>query len=73
MTFGFALGVFSDPRHVVYDVSRPEDGEERLKAVGVVEDKRYCVVHTMRGGLCWIISARRTNPKEDRAYGDLRP
>lgn len=73
LTFEFGTRVFEDPLHIVYDVSRPQDGEERRKAVGLIEGKLYCVVHTMRGGVCWIISARRTNPGEDKAYGNLRP
>jgi uncharacterized DUF497 family protein len=71
-TFGLAGRVFSDPKLIVYDVSREQDGEERQKAVGMVEGKLYWVVHTMRGEVCWIISARRTIPKEDKAYG-FRP
>ncbi len=72
VTFGFAVRVFADRKHMTYDVSRPEDGEERRKAVGLVEGKLYCLVYTMRGDVCWIISARRTNSEEDKAYGNLR-
>ena len=71
-TFQFATAVFLDGRHVDFNVSRIEDGEARRKAVGVIRGKRYCVVYTMRGETCWIISARRTNPQEDRLYDKVR-
>jgi uncharacterized protein len=72
LSFSYVSRVFQDPGHVHFDASRPEDGEIRRKAVGVIGGKRYCVVYTMRDEVCWIISARRTNPKEDRLYADLR-
>jgi uncharacterized protein len=72
ITFTFASRVFEDARHVDFDASRAEDGELRRKAVGVISGKRYCVVYTLRGETCWIISARRTNPREDRLYASLR-
>jgi uncharacterized DUF497 family protein len=72
ISFSFASRVFKDRKYITYDVSRPGDGEERWKAVGMVETKLYCVVFTMRGETCWIISARRTNTGEDRAYGVVR-
>jgi putative transcriptional regulator len=41
-------------------------------AVGVVERKLFMVVFTDRAGICRIISARRANMKEHRAYGPAR-
>lgn len=73
VTFGFAVGVFQDPLYVDVDASRDEDGEQRRKAIGMVEGKLYSIVYTNRGPAIWIISARRTNPKEDRLYGEIRP
>jgi uncharacterized DUF497 family protein len=68
ITFQFATAVFLDPQVVVEDTTRPDDGEHRYKAIGVVEGKLYAVVFAHRGAIYRLISARRTNPKEDRIY-----
>ena len=67
--FGFAARVFLDPAHVIEDIARLKDGEDRHKAVGVIDGRLYAVVFTMRGKICRLISARRTNRQEDRIYG----
>ena len=70
VAFPFATRVFLDPHRVELDTSRDEDGEPRLKVIGMIDGKLYVVVGTMRGAVCRIISARRTNAAENRAYGD---
>lgn len=55
---------------VVIDTIRPADGECRYKAVGQINGKLYVVVFVMRDEVCRLISARRTNAKEDRIYGN---
>ncbi len=67
--FGYATRVFLDSRRVDWDASRPGEGEARRKVVGLIEGKLYVVVYAERGGVRRIISARRTNATEDRAYG----
>jgi len=67
--FGYAIRVFLDEEHVVLDASRKSDGEERQKIIGRIEGKVFTVVFTMRGDTCRIISARRANMNETRAYG----
>lgn len=69
VTFPFATRVFLDPHRVELDVSRAEDGEVRRKAIGMIDGRLYVVVSTMRDGVCRMISARRTNAVEERAYG----
>ena len=69
--FDYAARVFLDPDVVFVDVTRVADGETRCKAIGVVEGRLYVVVHTSRGGMRRIISARRTNLIEERAYGAI--
>ena len=69
--FPYATRVFLDPRRIEFDVSREGDGEARRKAVGVIEGKLYVVIYTDRGGVHRIISARRTNATEQRAYGPV--
>ena len=73
ITFGFASRVFLDPARIDFDVSRPEEGEERRKAVGVIDGRLYTVVYTMRGDETWLISARRANKAEERKYGPVHP
>jgi len=68
--FELAQRVFDDPRWIDIEVSRAQDGEPRYKAVGNIDDKLFAVVFTMRGDARRIISARRTNAKEDRQYAD---
>jgi uncharacterized protein len=70
VTFAFAVAVFRDPDCVVFDVSRRDDGEDRLKAVGRVGRRMLSVVFTLRNGRCRIISARRANRPEERRYAD---
>ena len=52
-----------------WHVSREMDGGRRFKTVGVIGGKLYAVVATWRGDVCRIISARRTNAAEGKAYG----
>lgn len=70
VTFRFATAVFLDPEVVIEDTTRDEDGEQRRKAIGRVGEKLYAVIFTVKGDVYRLISARRTNPKEDRIYGD---
>jgi uncharacterized DUF497 family protein len=66
--FDEALAVFLDDRRIDFDVSRPQDGEERRNAVGRIDCRLVTVVYTRRGEVCWIISARRANRPEERCY-----
>ena len=67
--FAYAARIFLDPRMVEFDASRVADQEARRKAVGRIEGRLYVVVFTDRKGVRRLISARRTNAMEERAYG----
>jgi hypothetical protein len=69
--FPYAVRVFLDPDMVNLDASREGDKEARRKAVGLIEGKLYVVVYVDREGLRRVISARRTNATEQRAYGAI--
>jgi hypothetical protein len=69
--FAYATRIFLDPRLVQFDASRDGDGEARRKAVGLIDGNLFIVVYTDRGGVYRIISARRTNATEERAYGPI--
>jgi hypothetical protein len=65
--FGDAIFIFAaSPVEVVDD--RFEYGEERIIAVGEVDNRVIVVVYTMRGDVCRIISARKANRDERTAY-----
>jgi uncharacterized DUF497 family protein len=68
ISFDEALAVFLDDGLIIIDTSREEDREPRQKAVGFIEGKLFTVVFTMRGAVHRLISARRSNAKEERAY-----
>ena len=73
VSFAYATRVFLDPERVAVDASRPEDGERRLKLVGVIGGLVFTVVVTERDGAIRLISARRCNAAEARAYGPVHP
>jgi hypothetical protein len=70
VSFRYATRVFLDPEMVAVASIREEDGEERFKAIGSIDGKLYVAVYVMRGTTCRLISARRTNAKEDERYGN---
>ena len=67
--FNYAAAVFWDDNRLDVDTTRADDGEERRKAIGLIEGKLYTVVYTLRGSVCRLISARRSHAKEARSYG----
>lgn len=69
--FDYATRVFLDAERVDFDASRPEDGERRRKAVGLIDGRLFAVVYTARDGRIRLISARRCNALEERQYGSL--
>ncbi|MDQ0391917.1 BrnT family toxin [Labrys monachus] len=70
ISFEFGVRIFEDANRIEFDASRPGDGEIRFKAVGLIQDRLFTVVFTLRGDVCRIISARRANAREERSYGD---
>jgi len=70
LSFDYATRVFLDPDRLVIETFRPEDREDRLKVVGRIESRVFTVVFVMHGVVCRIISARRSNSGEEKAYGD---
>jgi hypothetical protein len=71
--FSYAVRVFLDLDRVEFDASRAGNCEIRRKAVGLIEGRLYVVVYTDRGVVRRIISARRTNETERKAYGPHHP
>jgi uncharacterized DUF497 family protein len=69
VSFDYVIRVFLDDGRLIADTTRGIDGEERGKATGMIDGKLYTAVYTMRGTVCRIISARRSNRSEERSYG----
>jgi uncharacterized DUF497 family protein len=71
--FAYSTRLFLDPDRVVFDASHEGDAEVRQKAVGLIEGRLFVVVFTERSGAYRIISARRANLQEQRAYDPFHP
>ncbi len=63
-----AIEVFLDPFRLELEDDREYCGEFRLKTVGMVNGIVTVVVFTPRGERTRIISARKAEPHERRAY-----
>lgn len=68
LRLAFGSRVFANDDHVVLASHRAVDGEERYKAIGLVDGKLYTVVHVWRGTAIRLISVRRSNANEQRDY-----
>ncbi|CAN5583100.1 BrnT family toxin [soil metagenome] len=68
ISFIGATEVFEDEFRYTRDMTRPEYGEERFKAVGMLGSELAAVIYTMRGTKFRIISARNASEKERRQY-----
>jgi uncharacterized protein len=63
-----ATAIFDDPSRIEKDVTRPEFGERRIKAVGRAGTAVLAVIYTDRGQRRRIISARRASKHEREQY-----
>jgi uncharacterized protein len=68
--FDDAVRVFADPAHYLEDSSRPEHGERRVKAIGMVDGVVIAVIFTDRNRRRRIISARKARRDERTRYGE---
>ncbi len=68
ISFRAASRVFDDPLVLIEQDVSEDFGEDRFLAVGRVEDLLMSVAFTERGGCIRIISARKANSHERRAY-----
>ena len=73
LQLAYGKRVFDDADVQVVPSFRPVDGEDRYKAVGVVDGKFYTAVFVERGEKTRLISVRRSNNSEQRDYNsDVR-
>lgn len=68
LPLAFGRRVFAADDHVVVSSFRPVDGEDRSKAIGMVDGKLHTAVHIRRGEVVRLISVRRSNDSEQRIY-----
>lgn len=68
LKLAFGRKVFDDPLYTLIPSIRPVDGEDRYKAVGLVDGKLHTAVYVVRGDLVRLISVRRSNASEQRDY-----
>jgi uncharacterized protein len=64
--FNWARRVFDDPSVLEYDDDAND--EDRVNAIGIVDECLIHVTYTMRGDICRIISARGAERHEQRWY-----
>ncbi|MGH2549636.1 MAG: BrnT family toxin, partial [Thermomicrobiales bacterium] len=62
--FGEIVVIFADQETTIVDLTEPEHGETRFKAIGHYGDQIVAVIFTMRAGMCRIISARSSSRNE---------
>lgn len=66
----FGDRIFEDLDHLIVPSLREQDGEERYKVIGIVEQKLFTGVFVWREDQPRFISVRRSNRGEERAYRD---
>jgi len=66
--FAYVITIFTDPALLIERDQRRDYGEERFRALGVIDKKVFVVVFTSRHRAIRIISARRANSREVKRY-----
>jgi uncharacterized DUF497 family protein len=66
--FAYVVSIFKDPTLLVEQDQRWDYGEERFRALGLIDKKVFAVVFTRRFRAIRIISARRANSREVKRY-----
>ncbi|WP_254598357.1 BrnT family toxin [Polynucleobacter arcticus] len=66
--FTYVISIFADPNLLIEKDQRWDYGEERFRALGVIDQKVFVVIYTKRPLAIRVISARRANRREVRLY-----
>ena len=66
--FAYVISVFADPTLLLEHDQRWDYGEERFRALGLIDERLFVVVFTRRHRVIRIISARRANSREVKRY-----
>lgn len=70
--FTYVISIFIDPNLLIERDQRWDYGEERFRALGLLDEKVFVVIYTKRPTAIRIISARRANRREVRRYEENR-
>lgn len=68
VSLAFGARVLEDRRSILVPTVRIEDGERRIRAIGLVDGRLWTAVHVVRGSVTRFISVRRSNDGEERLY-----
>ncbi|MDZ4306762.1 BrnT family toxin [Allopontixanthobacter sp.] len=68
VSLDFGQGIFDDLNLLVLPTIRHGDEEERYKVIGNVDDRLWTAIYVYRGEAIRLISVRRSNGGEQRAY-----
>ena len=68
LSLAFGDRIFEDEDHLIIPSLRQQDGEERFKVIGRVDEKLFTGVFVWRDDLPRFISVRRSNKGEERSY-----
>lgn len=68
--FAYVIRVFLDPKRMIRQDERKSYGEQRYQLFGRIDERLFVIVFTHRGTGIRIISARKANAREVRAYED---
>lgn len=68
ISFVDAVDVFVDPHRLERIDDRDDHDEERYQVIAMASGRVLFVVHTERGNVYRIISARKATPDEEAAY-----
>lgn len=66
--FDYAIRVFLDPHRMIRQEERKSYGEERYQLFGRIDERLFVIVFTYRSAAIRIISARKANAREVKAY-----
>ena len=66
--FAYVISVFTDTALLVEHDQRWDYGEERFRALGIIDGRVFVVIFTRRLKAIRIISARRANCREVKRY-----
>ena len=66
--FTYVISIFIDPNLLIERDQRWDYGEERFRALGLLDEKVFVVIYTKRPAAIRSISARRANRREVRRY-----
>ncbi len=68
ISFEKAKSIFDDVNNITEQTNRND--EYRYKTVGLIFEKLFTVIYTVRSSIFRIISARRANKSEEKKYND---